>query len=318
MISVFKLYHGYILYTRFYFYKYYGLRRSLKGILFFHYRAFKKLFQNLSAEHIVEVNGYKMLLIPYDEGISTELLLFRTHEPLSTEILKKLLKSGMTCIDIGSNIGYYALLERKIVGEKGKVIAIEPSPINLYYLRRNIALNRFNDVEIFDYAISNFDGQCLFLHDKSYSNLSKMLNNDIEKSCESQLFRVPCKRLDSFLKEYPLKNIDFIRMDVEGQEVEIINGGYQTIRTYKPILFMEIHKGILGLNKTLKLLKTLEELGYEKGVYIPRELNMPLIGSKKDIQIYSLNKLKKKVHLIPGCFHLILFHKAHQDAEELL
>jgi hypothetical protein len=61
-----------------------------------------------------------MLLIPNDKGISSELLLFRTHEPLSTKILKKLLEH-MTCIDIGSNIGYYALLERKIVGEKGKV-----------------------------------------------------------------------------------------------------------------------------------------------------------------------------------------------------
>jgi FkbM family methyltransferase len=318
MISAFKLYHGYILYTKFYFYKYYGLWKSIKGIIFFHYRAFKKLFQNPSTERIVEVNGYKMLLIPYDEGISTELLLFKTHEPLSTEILKKLLKSGMTCIDIGSNIGYYALLERRIVGEKGKVIAIEPSPINLYYLRRNIALNRFNDVEVFNYAFSNFDGECLFLHDKRHSNLSKVLNNDIEKSCESQLFRIPCKRLDSFLKEHPLKNIDFIRMDVEGHEAEIIIGGYQTIRTYKPILFLEIHKGILGLNKTLKLLKTLEELGYTKSIYIPRELNMPLIGSEKDVQTCLLNEISKKIHLIPDYFHLILFHKAHQNAEELL
>jgi hypothetical protein len=94
-----------------------------------------------------------------------------------------------------------------------------------------------------------------------------VLNNDIEKSCESQLFSVPCKRLDSFLKEHPLKNIDFIRIDVEGHETEIISGGYQTIRTYKPILFLEIHKGILGLDKTLKLLKTLEELDYIKNIY---------------------------------------------------
>jgi len=215
----------------------------------------------------------------------------------------------MTCIDIGSNIGYYALLERKIVGVEGKVIAIEPSPINLHYLRRNLALNKFDDVEVFNYAISNFDGQCLLLHDKSHSNLSKVLNKDIEKSCESQLFEVPCKSLDSFLKEHPLKSIDFIRMDVEGHEVEIISGAYQTIRAFKPLLLLEIHKGILGLDKTAKLLKTLEQLGYTKSIYIPRELNMPLIGSKKDIRTCLLNEFKK--YLTPDCFHLILFHKTH-------
>jgi len=316
MTSVFKLYRDYIHYTRFYFYKHYGLQRCLKGILFFHYRAFKKFFQNLSVERIVEVNGYKMLLIPNDEGISTELLLFKTHEPLSTELLKKLLKSGMTCIDIGSNIGYYALLERKIVGVKGKVIAIEPSPINLHYLRRNLALNKFNDVEVFNYAISNFDGQCFLLHDKSHSNLSKVvLNKDIEKSCELQLFSVPVKSLDSFLKEHALKSVDFIRTDVEGHEVEIISGAYQTIRAFKPILFLEVHKGIFGLDKTVKLLKTLEQLDYTKSIYIPRELNMLLIGNKKDIQTCLLDEFIKKIHLIPDYFHLILFHKAHQGAD---
>jgi FkbM family methyltransferase len=281
-------------------------------MLFYHNKEFKKLFLNLSRERIVEVNGYKMLLIPNDEGISTELLLFKTHEPLSTQILKKLLKSGMICIDIGANIGYYALLERKIVGEKGKVIAIEPSPINFYYLRKNLALNKFNDVEVFNYAISNFDGECFFLHDKYHSNLSRVVSNkDVGKYCGAQLFKVRCKSLDSFLKEYPLKRIDLIRMDVEGHEVEVINGAYQTLKTYNPVLFIEIHRSILGLNKTLKLLKTLEEVGYAKGIYIRRELDMPIIRSQNDIQTYLFNKFVKKTHLIPGFFQLILFPKAH-------
>jgi FkbM family methyltransferase len=252
-----------------------------------------------------------MLTIPNDKGISSELLLFKTHEPLSTEILKEILKSGMICIDIGSNIGYYALLERKIVGREGKVIAIEPSFINFHYLKRNLAINKFDDIETYNYAISNFDGECIFLHNKSHSNLSKILSKDIEKSSESLVFRITCKRLDTFLKEHSLKNINFIRMDVEGHEVEIISGAYQTIRAFKPILFIEVHKDILGLEKTVKLLKTLEKLGYTKCIYVPRELDVPLIGNRKDIQIYLFGEFIKKIHLIPNGFILFLFHKMH-------
>ena len=89
---------------------------------------------------VVQVNGYKLSVIPNDTGISSELLMFKTHEPLTTKLISKKLTSGMICLDIGSNIGYYALLEHKLVGKEGKVIAIEPSPLNFQYLQKNIKL----------------------------------------------------------------------------------------------------------------------------------------------------------------------------------
>ncbi len=87
----------------------------------------KKRKLNLSNK-IIEVNGYKLALVPNDEGISTELALFNVHEPLTTKILKTNLKTGMVCLDIGSNIGYFVSLESNIVGDSGKIYAIEPSP----------------------------------------------------------------------------------------------------------------------------------------------------------------------------------------------
>ena len=121
-----------------YFLKQHGLIKTLKGIFLYHYRILKLLSIDVTKEHVVKVNGCTLALIPNDKGISEELLLFNSHEPLNTEALAHELTEGMTCLDIGGNIGYYATLESRLVGKTGHVIAIEPSPVNLRYLKRNL------------------------------------------------------------------------------------------------------------------------------------------------------------------------------------
>ena len=103
----------------------------------------RKLSQlDLPKENHVVVNGSKLFLVPNDKGISRELLIFKVHEPIHTMLIKKEIKQGMTCLDVGSNIGYYASLESKLVGEEGKVICIEPSPINFRYLQKKFEVTR--------------------------------------------------------------------------------------------------------------------------------------------------------------------------------
>lgn len=85
-------YIEYVNYARNYFFRYYGMSNTLKGILFFHYRMLRHLLLNLTKEHTIEVHGCRLSTIPNDQGISAELLIFRTHEPLTTELLKKELK----------------------------------------------------------------------------------------------------------------------------------------------------------------------------------------------------------------------------------
>src|SRR3989304_7316362 len=152
-------------FTRTFFYRQYGMSRTLGGISFFHYRLLKCLLSDLTKERVIEVNGYRLSTMPNDPGISSELLFFKTHEPLTTELLKKELKKGMICLDIGANIGYYALLERKIVGSEGRVIAVEPSPLNFSFLRKNISQNRFNDIEAFKFVFASSDMEINFLVD---------------------------------------------------------------------------------------------------------------------------------------------------------
>ena len=89
--------------------------------------------------------------------------MFKTHEPLTTKLLSKELKKGMTCLDVGGNIGYYTLLESNIVGNDGKVIAIEPSPPNFKHLKKNLSIQDAKNVDAYNFAAGDVDGEVNFL-----------------------------------------------------------------------------------------------------------------------------------------------------------
>ena len=95
------------------------------------------------------VNGYKMNLHLHDKGISKELFTYGKREHLSTDLVLegKVIKPGDVVLDLGANIGYYALMESMIVGGEGKVYAVEPSPENYKMLKENIELNGFTNIE---------------------------------------------------------------------------------------------------------------------------------------------------------------------------
>lgn len=296
--------------------KYYGKSKIIKGIYFYFYRLFKFVFLDSTKERVVEVNGYKLLTIPNDTGISSELLLFKTHEPLSTEVLKGELKKDMICLCVGANIGYYILLERKLVGAEGTVIAIEPSPLTYSCLKNNLRQNGFTDVPTFNYAFSQNDGTLPFLMN-SRSNLSSVINENVPSS-NGIIINVRARSLDSFAAQYKFDRLDFLSMDVEGYETEIFQGGWKTIDRFQPMLFIEIHKSSLGPKLTFKFLQSLQKHGYEVKHYIPRELDMALIGNMKDVKEIKLTRLLEMLSdgSLPYCFHLFLVQSRAKDTIE--
>ena len=90
-----------------------------------------------------------------DAGISRELALLGVHEPIATRLLNQQIKSGMRVIEIGANIGYYTLIAANLVGESGKIYAIEPEPANYALLTKNVEVNGYKNVIPIQKAISN-------------------------------------------------------------------------------------------------------------------------------------------------------------------
>ncbi len=118
----------------------------------------KKLLKQRFAE--INVHGYRMIVDLNDPGISRTLIHFGTREKDHIYILNKELSSGNVIIDLGANIGYYALMEANIVGSDGYVYALEPSPSNADMLRKNISLNNYNGiVEVYQMGGSNKTGK---------------------------------------------------------------------------------------------------------------------------------------------------------------
>jgi len=222
--------------------------------------------------------GFGTLLVhPQDRGISKELALYHVHEPVTTEFMKGFLKEGMVGIDIGANLGYYVLLEKRLVGNEGRIVAIEPVPRNLELLRQNIALNGLSGVTVVGGAVGERDGVGTMFISRS-SNWHSLFPSCL---CDGGAIEVPMCTLDSLVHRLQMPRVDFVRMDVEGYEANILSGMKETLRKFRPRLLMEVHGNLLGHQETALLLKELKRLGYETQHLVEREFDLAWIRPAK-------------------------------------
>jgi FkbM family methyltransferase len=130
------------------------------------------------------------------------------------------LRNGDIVIDVGAHIGSYTIRCAKLVGENGKVIAIEPIPENLILLKNNLEFNKLNNVLIEDKAIYNKLSKIKLYynaHPSGASVFKKSESNDLNT------ITVEATTLDAIIEKYNLKRIDLLKVDVEGAEVEVLS-----------------------------------------------------------------------------------------------
>jgi FkbM family methyltransferase len=241
-----------------------------------------KVFKNST---VMEVNGVKMHINMRDTGLSQALYLYHTHEPVSTEYFRKTLKPGMTVLDIGANIGYFALLEAKIVGRKGKVYAVEPVSENISFLERNAALNNFSNIEVFRFAIGD-KTKLTKIHVMKKRNYSSMWNVDRgSKRISSE--DVQETTVDAFLKNKSMP--DVVRMDVEGYEYNILKGMWNTLKKDIMIL-MELHAPFLSKAKLTEMFSTLKKNGFGIGWCVLDPPDIILNSKGRPFSLYPIIK----------------------------
>ncbi len=84
------------------------------------------------------------------------------YETEKAELFARHVKPGGTVYDVGANVGFYTLIASRVLGPAGRVIAFEPSPRNLGFLRQNLRLNHITNVKILDFAVSDSEGETRF------------------------------------------------------------------------------------------------------------------------------------------------------------
>ncbi len=231
------------------------------------------------------IHDFQMYLDANDRGLSRSLLLFRTREVDHYVMLKRIVRHGMMIFDIGGNIGYYPLMELRLLGGTGKLVVVEPSPDNVTLLRRNLELNGYGDVPVIAGAVSDgVGGREFFLSSQSNLGTFHPIGSGSETltgtTIEVATYTVP-GLAERFGKP------DLIRMDVEGHEVEVLNGMLDGVRKgdMAPMVIFETHLSRYGPDHDMaRTLQALFSLGYR----------VPLVSSSSDRGAEMLRSLGYK------------------------
>lgn len=167
------------------------------------------------------------------------------------------LHEGMTVMDIGANIGVYALHFARKVGPTGKVYAFEPVPEYFERLKEHITLNDTNNIVPFPFALADQKGKAKMSVASGDSSLFHHLTD--------RFIEVPMTTLDDFIAKQGIDRVDAIKLDVEGAELKVIHGADKTIRQFKPIMMVEINATTLQAAGTSpeELFQTIVGYGYE-------------------------------------------------------
>jgi len=157
-------------------------------------------------------------------------------------------------VDIGANIGKYTIMVGKKI--KGKVVAIEPEKRNFEILKTNVKLNNLNNIILINSACFSKNGQKKFFLDEIGTEASSFYQ---EKMQGSKTIMVQTKKLDNILNESNIKQVDLIKIDVEGAEADVLKGAINTLKKYHPRIIFEAWNE----NYLKKCKNILDKFGYD-------------------------------------------------------
>jgi FkbM family methyltransferase len=226
-----------------------------------------------------QVYGVKFYVDLKNDGISKALFIFGSREIDHSLLLIEKLKPGMKCLDLGSNIGYYAILMGIYVGKEGFVTAVEPDNRNLTLLEKNLKINGLlGTTKVYPIAISDIDSDYEKFHLFSKTNLNYLGNKNADNTKEdkTRVIEIKTRCLDTFGKI--IGKVDLIRMDVEGAETEILGEksmDYLQKLDKGAIIFFEAHTKNYVDKKTpiSPILQELSRIGFTKNSMISAGTN---------------------------------------------
>ena len=260
---------------------------------------YKIVMFNINRNSLIKliINDIPMYICLNDQGLSKDLYLYKKREVFATEYLNEFIRKDEIIIDIGSNLGYFALLMSNLA-KNGKIYAIEPVPLNMNILKRNIDLNKLKNISTFQIAIADKEGESKFYFLENFNNSS------LEKLDEKlnlkllETIKVKTTTLDNFIKNFVLKEHlpTFIRMDLEGYEYSIFKNSPEMLNFTNMKLFIELHPTLMSENKIKEMINIIKNNNFKINSIILE----PSIKQIKYIKI--LNVLRKNLEFYPFGF----------------
>lgn len=199
--------------------------------------------------------------LKFNAGGSAPSFALGVSEPHVQRAINELLGSRSVFYDVGANVGFHSILAAR-TSPNGAVYAFEPLPVNVAALRANVDLSGFTNIRIFETAISNYSGRACWC-----SGAEPFWGHVAEPTTFlSGKHSVPVVSLDELFASNQLAAPDVIKIDVEGHEIEVIEGMAGLLSSFRPHLIIECH------GDPRILLEVLATHGYD-GERIDRPIN---------------------------------------------
>ena len=186
-------------------------------------------------EICIKVDGLKILGLNKPGFGIRGLALKGTEIEPELLVVKRILKSGDTFIDLGANTGIYSLFAAREVGVRGRVIAFEPNLEICGFLIGSAKINGFNNIDLFGISMGNSFEISRLKKNFNKPNSYSLIRHDADaKSSATLVFS-----LDRFIELDKVSQLAYVKIDVEGYEKEVITGMMQTILKFRPFIQFE-------------------------------------------------------------------------------
>ena len=239
----------------------------------------KKVFKNSKPDwNIVSAGPLKGLDIFVNRRIEYFAQMIKgTYDYYIYESIQNINLVGKTVLDIGSHIGHHSLGFSQLVGKKGKIYAFDPNPYNLERLEIIVKKNSINNIKICNLGISDTTGKSDFNFSSNVDDMTSSggfvggtqtpLSDSIYINAGFKKKKISLTTLDEFVNENELDNLSIIKIDVEGHEANVLNGGIEVLKKTSPIILVEIHtiKAMYDVDRIMK------DIGYSSHIIYQEE-----------------------------------------------
>ncbi len=252
----------------------------------------------------ININGFIFYFGASDVGIAETLITNKDYELDTRKIIEKILTPNSVFFDLGANIGLHSIFASRQISENGKIYSFEPSPETFNYLLKNIKSNSLEKKIIAEnLAITNIKGQAPFLITKN-SECNSITNNKNYINNNSLIF-VNTISIDEYCDIKNINNIDLVKMDIEGQELNAMKSMINIVSKSPNFkIIFELHdENLINNNEdSLEVLNFLSSIGLKYFMLIGKNpifftLNDNLSFLGKQLKIYNINILASKYPL---------------------
>ena len=214
---------------------------------YYYYLFFRLIRKFLNCYIEVKIYNFKILASNKKNKISHALLKKCNFDDQSElKLINKMSeKNQVFLIDCGCNYGFYSFYTASL-SDQNSVIAIEASLATAQDFERNINLNKFNNIVLKNSAISDTDNIIVNFNESKNDWESSLVHNEFD---EKKVNKIKTQKIDTIIKDQKLDDYSLlIKLDIEGHELQALEGAKNTIKKYNPIIIMELSTYIFNKN----------------------------------------------------------------------